>query len=46
MVEWISDETRDLITVWDSPEVQNELNGVVRNKAVYEKVAKELKTLG
>ena len=42
MAEWTSDETKALIKVWGSPEVQNELDGVVRNKAVYEMVAKEL----
>ena len=40
MAEWTSNETSALINVWASPEFQNDLYGVVWNKAVYEKVGR------
>ena len=39
---WVEGETKALRSVWGSEEVQSLLNGAVRNKAVYERILREL----
>ena len=39
---WVEGETKALISVWGSEEVQSLLNGAVRNKAIYERISREL----
>ena len=40
------DELRALLLAWAKPEVQEELNGMTRNKPVFEKLADELAKAG
>ena len=35
-----------LIELWSDANVQNELDGVQRNRTIYEKIAKEMEKLG
>ena len=43
---WSAEETKALLDVWGADSVQNQLDGVVRNKLVYQKVANDLAELG
>lgn len=43
---WSSEETKVLIGIWGEEEIQTALDGVVRNKVVYQKVATALSALG
>ena len=43
---WSVEETRALVGVWGQANVQNELDGVTRNRVVYERIAKEMEELG
>ena len=43
---WTSEETRALVSVWGEANIQEELDGVTRNKVIYEKITKELEGLG
>ena len=43
---WSIDQTRALIELWSDANVQNELDGVQRNRTIYEKIAKEMEKLG
>ena len=45
-MHWVESETKALISVWGSEEVQSLLNGAVRNKAVYERIPWELAESG
>ena len=35
---WSVQETRVLVSIWEEADVQSQLDGVVRNKVVYEKI--------
>ena len=43
---WSAAETRDLISVWGHANVQNELDGVTRNRTIFDSIAKEMPELG
>ena len=43
---WNYDDTKALISIWGQEEVQRELDGVARNKVVYERVSSELRKVG
>lgn len=43
---WTSNETKALIGIWGEEEIQNALDGVVRNKTIYQKVAVAMGELG
>ena len=43
---WSNEETKTLVSIWGEANVQNQLDGVVRNKVVYEKIAVEMGKLG
>ena len=43
---WTSEETKALIGIWGKEEVQNALDGIVRNKTSYQKVASAMAGLG
>ena len=36
---WSNDETKALLGIWGASEFQSQLDGVVRNRTIYEKVA-------
>ena len=40
---WSNDETKALLGIWGASEVQSQLDGVVRNRTIYEKVAAQLR---
>ena len=42
---WTAEETRALVSVWSQTNVQNQLDGVTRNRIVFEKIAKEMAVL-
>ena len=46
VVEWTTAETQALLGVWGAANVQSQLDRVVRNKTIYEKIAKDLQALG
>ena len=43
---WSAEATRALLSVWGEQNIQSQLDGVVRNKVIYEKVAESLHELG
>ena len=43
---WDYAETKDLLGVWGDADVQSQLDGIVRNKAIYQKVAAAMAELG
>ena len=43
---WSAEETRALVGVWGQENVQSELDGVTRNRTVFERIAKEMRELG
>ena len=43
---WTDNEVKALIGLWGESDVQEELDGVVRNKVVYEEIAKKMRQLG
>ena len=43
---WNNKETNRLVSVWGEANVQSQLDGVVRNKDVYERVVGEMGNLG
>ena len=43
---WSADATRALVSVWIQQNVQNELDGVSRNRAIFERIARELRNKG
>jgi len=43
---WSAEATRALLSVWGEQNSQSQLDGVVRNKVIYEKVAESLRELG
>ena len=45
-VHWTESETKALLSVWGSEQIQSELEGVVRNKNIYEKISNQLSKNG
>ena len=43
---WTLEETKALIAVWGQANVQSQLDSVVRNRTIYQRIAKELADLG
>ena len=43
---WNVTETRALVNTWGDASVQNLLDGVIRNKVIYEKIALEMGKMG
>ena len=43
---WADNEVKALIAVWGEGNVQEELDGAVRNRAVYKKIAQKLQEIG
>ena len=44
---WSADKTRFLIELWGDANVQNDdLDGVQRNRTIYDKIVKEVEKLG
>ena len=43
---WSDEEVLALISVWGDARVQQELDGAVRNKAVFEKISRKMTELG
>lgn len=43
---WTTEETRALVSIWGQENVQSELDGVQRNRTIYERIARELKDRG
>ena len=43
---WSDKEIKTLIAVWGANDLQQQLDGAVRNKVVYERVAQEIKKQG
>jgi uncharacterized protein YndB with AHSA1/START domain len=43
---WSHEETRALVGIWAAADVQRQLDGVRRNKAIYEKIAASLSEAG
>ena len=43
---WNDEETTKLIELWGEEDIQAMLEGCKRNKAVYEKIAREMETSG
>ena len=43
---WTYDQTQALISIWVQEDVQRELDGVARNRTIYERVASELRKVG
>ena len=43
---WSTEETRALVSTWGEANVQSQLDGVVRNKLVNQKIAMEMEKLG
>lgn len=45
-IGWSSEATRALISIWGESDVQKSLDGVKRNKDIYQAVALQLQKLG
>ena len=45
-VHWTEAETKALLSVWGSEQIQSKLDGVVRNKNIYERISNQLKKNG
>ena len=43
---WSGEETRALVSVWGQENTQSELDGVTRNRTIFERIAKELREMG
>ena len=43
---WTAEETKALLEIWGDSTVQSQLDGVVGNKTIYLKMAKELEDMG
>ena len=46
VVHWTEAETKALLSIWGSEQIQIELDGVVRNKKIYEKISNQLNKSG
>ena len=43
---WSTEETRTLLGIWGAADVETQLDGIVRNQAIYEKIAAEMRDAG
>ena len=43
---WADKEVKALLTIWGDTKIQEELDGAVRNKVVFERIAKKLQEQG
>ena len=43
---WSKEQTKALVGIWGEENIQSALDGVVRNKTIYQKVAVALNALG
>ena len=43
---WTSEMTCSLVSVWGQANVQGELDRVVRNRMIFERISRELKKMG
>ena len=43
---WSYDNTKALVTIWGQEDVQRQLDGIQRNRIVYQRVASELRKVG
>lgn len=43
---WLDEETKTLISLWGEDNIQCQLDGAVRNKTIYQKIAKLMKDHG
>ena len=43
---WSADETRALIGVWGEADIQRQLDGVARNRPIYENISAQLCEMG
>ena len=46
MAGWSCKATKALLSVWGEQDIQSQLDGVTRNKVVYEKAACSMKEMG
>lgn len=46
MASWTDTEVKALLAIWGEGKIQEQLDGAARNKAVYEKIAKQLQEQG
>ena len=46
MAGWSVDATKALVVVWSQENVQNQLDGVSRNKTIFERISKEMLARG
>ncbi len=43
---WSDKEIKTVIAIWGATDLQQQLDGAVRNKVIYEKIAQEMKRKG
>ncbi len=43
---WSDNEIKTVIAIWGATDLQQQLDGAVRNKVIYEKIAQEMKKKG
>ena len=43
---WLDEEVLALVSIWGDEKVQEELDGAVRNKAVFEKIVRKMAEMG
>ena len=43
---WTDDATKALLSIWGEHNIQDQLDGVKRNKHIYDKIASELPKMG
>lgn len=43
---WSTESTTALLSIWGKRDIQSQLDGVVRNRVIYEKIAEDLGDLG
>ena len=46
MAGWSSEATKALISIWGEQNIQEQLDGVSRNKSIYEKIAAAMRAKG
>ena len=46
MAGWSADATRALVAIWSQENVQSQLDGVSRNKTIFERISRELSAKG
>ena len=45
-IAWSNKEVKALIAIWSDDKIQEQLDGTVRNKAVFEKIAGKMVEMG